>query len=148
MRIRDPNSGRRKISAASLRILLLFESWLLAMSPVRPLTPKPYWHGEAAADACAAGSTCQIGGFLRTSTQVLWFSEQFFLKDFEKLGLQLAEDLQRHITSFEALAQIGLLFLAAHSFPAHRFPICLRTLSDNTGAESGSTKLWSMTYPL
>ena len=52
------------------------------------------------------------------------------------------------ITSFEALAQIGLLFLAAHSFPAQRFPICLRTLSDNTGAESGSNKLWSMTYPL
>ena len=71
-----------------------------------------------------------------------------FLADFERLGLQLGEDLQRYITSFETLAQIGLLFVAAHSYPAHRFPICLRTLSDNTGAESGSNKLWSMTYPL
>ena len=57
-----------------------------------------------------------------------------FLTDFEKLGLQLAEDLQRHITAFETLAQIALLFLAARSYPAHRFPIFLCTLSDNTGA--------------
>ena len=27
-------------------------------------------------------------------------------------------------------------------------PICLKGLSDNSGAESGSNKLWSMTYPL
>ena len=27
-------------------------------------------------------------------------------------------------------------------------PICLKSLSDNSGAESGSNKLWSMTYPL
>ena len=98
MRIRDPNSSRRKISAASLRILHLFESWLLAMSPMRPLTPKPYWFGEAAADACASGSVCQIGGFIRTTIQVFWFSEQLLLTDFERLGLQLAEDLQRQFT--------------------------------------------------
>ena len=30
----------------------------------------------------------------------------------------------------------------------HRMPICLRSLSDNSGAESGSNNLWSMTYPL
>ena len=27
-------------------------------------------------------------------------------------------------------------------------PICLKSLRDNSGAESGSNKLWSMTYPL
>ena len=27
-------------------------------------------------------------------------------------------------------------------------PVCLKSLSDNSGAESGSNKLWSMTYPL
>lgn len=148
MHIRDPNSHRRKVSASSLRILDLFESWLSGMSPLKPLTPKPYWYGEAAADACASGTTCQIGGFLRTPSQTCWFSEKFVLADFERLGLQLSEDLQRHITCFETLAQIGLLFSASRLFPAHRFPICLRTLSDNTGAESGSNKLWSMSYPL
>ena len=68
MRIRDPQSNRRHISEASLRILGLFDTWLRALSPMRPLTPKRYWSGECAADACAAGSTCQIGGFLSGRT--------------------------------------------------------------------------------
>ena len=148
MRIRDPQSNRRHISEASLRILGLFETWLQALSPMRPLTPKRYWNGECAADACAAGPTCQIGGFLRQNDQRMWFSEQFGISDFENLGLQVSQDHQRHITCFEALAQIALLFIASRVFPAHRFPLCLKTLSDNTGAESGSNRLWSMSYPL
>jgi hypothetical protein len=43
---------------------------------MKPLTPKKYWDGEAAADACASGSTCEIGGFVKAATgQVYWFSE-------------------------------------------------------------------------
>ena len=128
--------------------LSLFEQWIGALSPVRPLMPKKYWTGECAADACAAGETCQMGGFLRYDKTILWFSEKFTFTDFESLGLTVSKDLQRHITCFETLAQIALLFIASRVFPAHRFPICLRTLSDNSGAESGSNKLWSMSYPL
>ena len=148
MRIKDPHSKRRTLSEASLRILEIFETWLKALSPLRPLTPKVYWQGSAAADACAAGSKCQIGGFLQQGDTKHWFCEQFTVSDFEKLGLRVSQDLQRHITCFEALAQIALLFIASRTFPAHRFPLCLKTLSDNTGAESGSNKLWSMSYPL
>ena len=148
MRIRDPNSNRRHISESSHRIMDLFESWLGALSPVRPLMPKKYWTGECAADACAAGETCQIGGFLRYDQKNIWFSEKFTFLDFTNLGLAVSKDLQRHITCFETLAQLALLFIASRVFPAHRFPICLRTLSDNSGAESGSNKLWSMSYPL
>ena len=56
--------------------------------------------------------------------------------------------MQRSISAFETLAQIALLFGTSKFFPAHRMPICLKSLSDNSGAESGSNKLWSMTYPL
>ena len=148
MRIRDLHSNRRHISEASLRILGLFETWLKALSPMQPLTPKRYWDGECAADACAAGSTCQIGGFLKYNSVQFWFSEKFEVSDFVSLGLQVSQDLQRHITCFETLAQIALLFIASRVFPAHRFPPCVKTLSDNTGAESGSNRLWSMSYPL
>ena len=149
MRIRDPHSNRRHISEASLRILgLLFETWLQTLSPMGPLTPKRYSNGECAADACAAGSTCQIGGFLQYNHSKFWFAEKFGVSDFEQLGLQVSQDLQRHITCFETLAQIALLFIASRMFPAQRFPLCLKTLSDNTGAESGSNRLWSMSYPL
>ena len=81
-------------------------------------------------------------------TRQIFGSEKFTFADFESLGLTVSRDLQRHITCFETLAQIALLFIASRVFPAHRFPICLRTLSDNSGAESGSNKLWSMSYPL
>ena len=148
MRIRDPDSNRRNLSDSSMRIMHLFASWLQLLSPLRPLTPKRYWKGECAADACAAGGTCQIGGFLRCNNQQFWFSDIFTVSDFTALGLQLSDELQRYITCFETLAQIALLFIASRVFPAHRFPICLRSLSDNTGAESGSNKLWSMSYPL
>ena len=87
MRIRDPHSNRRHISEASLRILGLFETWLQTLSPMRPLTPKRYWDGECAADACAAGSTCQIGGFLKHNGMQMWFSEEFGVSDFVSLGL-------------------------------------------------------------
>ena len=119
------------------------------MSPMKPLTPKAYWPGEAAADACASGSTCGIGGFLKSPTgQIYWFSENYPHADFSALDVDLDSDMQRSISSFETLAQIALLFVTARFFPAHRMPICLKTLSDNTGAESGSNKLWSMSYPL
>ena len=42
MKLRDPNSIRQTISAKPLRIMQRFTLWLLAMSPIRPMTPKPY----------------------------------------------------------------------------------------------------------
>ena len=61
--------------------------------------------------------------------------------------VNLEPEMQRSISSFETLAQIALLFVTARFFPSHRVPICLKSLSDS-GAESGSNKLWNMTYPL
>jgi len=87
----------------------------MGVSPSRPMRAKPSWNGIAAADACAAGSFCQIGGFIRP---------------------------------FETLAQIALVWLVATSFPGFRIPICLKSLSDNTGAESVSNKLFTTTHPL
>ena len=149
LRIRDPNSSKRTISEHSMRIMHQFISWVSHMSPMRPLTPKPYWPGYAAADACASGTTCGIGGFIKSpNNRVIWFSEIYSHEDFSKLQVQLSEDMQRSISAFETLAQMAILFTAAKFFPAHRVPICLKSLSDNSGAESGSNKLWSMTLPL
>ena len=49
----------------SLRVLKLFDHSLMGVPPSRPMRAKPYWNGIAAADACASGSYCQIGGFIR-----------------------------------------------------------------------------------
>ena len=149
LRIIDPASTKRKLSPSSLRIVQSFTQWISGLSPMRPLTPKSYWPGIAAADACAAGNTCEIGGFVQSDAgQIYWFSEIYSHEDFSKLNIELDSEMQRSIAAFETLAQIALLFVTARFFPAHRMPICLRSLSDNSGAEAGSNKLWSMTYPL
>ena len=118
-------------------------------SPLKPLSSKKYWDGEAAADACASSTTCEIGGFVKSAGgQVYWFSEIYSHSDFMQLDVELNAEMQRSILAFETLAQIALLFVTSKFFPAHRMPICLKSLSDNSGAESASNKLWSMTYPL
>ena len=100
-------------------ILILFETWLMAS--FRAMTPNLI--GQAllvkSADSCAATRSC-------------WSSKHLFWPIFERL----AYNFQKTFSSTSP----------AISFPAHRFPICRRTLSDNTGAESGSNKLW--THPL
>ena len=121
----------------------------MGIPPTRPMRAKPYWNSMAAADACASGSYCQIGGFIRhhSGTQ-FWFSEKKSHEDFKNLNVHLDPNMQRSIASFETLAQIALVWLVAKSFPGFRFPICLKSLSDNTGAESVSNKLFTTTHPL
>ena len=148
MRIRDPNSSRRQVSADSLRILTMFSDWFDVMPPVRSMFPKPLWHGEAAADACASGNECQIGGFVHTPDgQTKWFSERFNKLDFDTQKIPVQSDLQRNITCFETLAQMALLYLVSRSFPGFRLPLRIRTVSDNTGAEAGSNKLFTTSFP-
>ena len=77
LRIINPNSSKRKLRPDSLRVLKLFDHWLMGIPPSRPMRAKPYWNGLAAADACASGSYCQIGGFIRHQSGVqFWFSEK------------------------------------------------------------------------
>ena len=149
MRVRDHQSTRRSTGESSQRVLSMFEQWLFALHPLRPLRPKQYWYDDAAADACAARNSCQIGGFVRSrNIGSVWFSERFTHDDFQALNLDLDVNMQRSISCFEALAQIALLFCASRRFPGHRFPVCIKSLSDNTGAEAGSNKMFSMSRPM
>ena len=149
LRVCDPSSGKRKLSVHSHRVLKMFQSWLEFLPPLRPMQRKRYWHGAAAADACASGSACQIGGFIRSSDgNTLWFSERFEHTDFPLDKVPLEPEMQKHITCFETLAQIALLVMTAQSYPSCRVPICLKSLSDNTGAESGSNRMFTTSSPL
>ena len=149
LRIKDPASSRRTVREDSYRILKLFDDWLAHLVPCRSMAPKPYWNGSAAADACAAGDYCQLGGFIQhESGHCLWFSEKFTHQDFSRLPFQLEADMQKSIASFETLAQIGLVILVAAFHPGARLPVCLKSLSDNTGAEAVSNKCFTTTKPL
>eukprot|EP00435_Cladocopium_sp_Y103_P057137 s317_g19.t1 len=149
LRIRDPHSSKRKLSQPSLRVLNLYERWLGKVSPLRSMWPKPTWSGLCVADAYAAGSKCGIGGAIFfPSGSCSWFSLQMTSDDFSQLRIPLHDDLQKDISALETLAQMALVFITMHSFPGARIPIRLPTLSDNTGAESVSNKLFTTQMPM
>ena len=149
VRIMDPQSTKRSISKDSKRILLMFQSWLKYSSPVISMNPKPPWSGEAAADACASKDKCQIGGFLKFSNgDIRWFSEHWECKDFHALDIPVSADMQKDISCYETLAQIGLLFTLCNLLPSQRFALTLRSQSDNTAAESTSNSLFTTKSPL
>ena len=58
--------------------------------------------------------------------------------DFAQLDIELNPEMQRSISAFETLAQIAL-FSVTSNFFLHI--ACLKSLSDNSGAESESNKL-------
>ena len=149
LRIRDPNSSKRKLSASSIRILHLYSQWLQNLSPVRSMWPKPIWQGLCVADAFAAGMKAGIGGAIfLPSGACTWFSLQLQHSDFKSLNIPIHEDLQKDIASLETLAQIALVFITIQQFPGARIPIKIPTLSDNTGAEAVSNKLFTTNLPL
>ncbi len=148
MRIRDPGTDKRILTKNSLRVLALYQHWLEHSSPLVPLRPRPLWCGFAAADAFANANVCGIGGFIRTTShQCFWFSERFVKHDFTALQIPIEDDLQKIISVLELLAQIAIVFTLARTFPGHRVPIRINSFSDNTGAESGSNKLFTMKHP-
>ena len=149
LRIRDKNSSRRRLSPASQRSLDLYDQWLSRIAPLVSLWPKQPWKGLCVADAYASGSFAGIGGVVNFPCgHNSWFSLPLKLSDFERLQIPIHQDLQKDISSLETLAQIGLLYVVALKQPGFRMNIRVPALSDNTGAESVSNKLFTTTMPL
>lgn len=148
MRIHNPASPKRKFSVDSQRIWSVCSDWLSNVFLQRPMRRKDYWPGKAEADASASGDVAQLGGFIQHANgSIFWFSESFTFADFHQLGIPVNADLQRNITSMDTLAPMALVFIISRIFPARRIPICLRSLSDNARAESGSNKLFATSMP-
>ena len=149
LRIRDPNSSKRKLSPDSQRILMMYQQWLDVLPPVVSMWPKPCWEGTCVADAFAHGQECGIGGFVEfLPTRRIWFSLRLHAADFTSLKIPMHDDLQKDISSLETLAPIALAHIVVRHLPGHRIPVRISTLSDNTAAVSLSNKLFSTHMPL
>ena len=96
--------------------------WLRALAgtgKVRSLIPKPQLHVTCAGDAQASKSEVGYGGWMAfrlasaaepiKEYECIWFQERAAASDFPQ-EFELGDDLQRHITCFETLAQIGLVY--------------------------------------
>jgi hypothetical protein len=78
----------------------MYQEWLKQATPLVSMNPKFPCAGEAAADACAHGDSCQVGGFLRFSNgDMRWFSEQWTSADFLALDIPVHSDMQKDISS-------------------------------------------------
>lgn len=146
LRLRDPATTKRNLSADSVRILKMYQRWLQSISLVKCLRPKGLWTGECAADACAHSDVTQIGGFVRFPHGITrWFCEKFSYSDFVALNIPVTQDMQKCIASF---AQMAILFIFGQSSPGFRYPLRIPSLTDNSGTEAGGNKLFSTKSPM
>ena len=107
LRIRDPSLTKRTLSSASTRIIQYFQQWVSGLSPMKPLTPKAYWPGYAAADACASGTTCGIGGFVQSiDGTVYWFSEIYSHSEFADLDVELDQECNAQFQLLKLLLRL------------------------------------------
>lgn len=102
---------------------------------------------RAAADAFADSKEFGIGGWIITSSQVLWFSEQFNIDQLRTFLPGLQKDAQKYISAFEVLAQLALLLMAIRQLASQELQLCLPSSSDNTGAEAGINKMLTTKEP-
>jgi hypothetical protein len=64
------------------------------------------------------------------------------------LEIPVTKDMQKCIACFETLAQMATLFKFSRSSPGFRYPLRISSLTDNSGAEAGGNKFFSMTSPM
>ena len=102
---------------------------------------------KAAADAFAHDNAFGIGGWIITSSQIVWFSEQYTMEDLRNHLPDLTKDAQKYICAFEVLAQLALVVVAARKLNLQNLSVTLPTASDNTAAEAGINKLLTTRWP-
>ena len=132
----------------SLRTLQMFSDWMQHMTPIRSIWLSFTCDFFAAADVCAHGQMAQIGGFIKISNRIIWFSERFTPQDFYSLDVEVNHDMQRDIACYETLAQLAVIKLMSQHIPAQRYSLRISSLSDNTGAEAGVNSLFATKIPL
>ena len=132
VRIRDPNTDKRKLST---------ESSLLASIPLNQCCHLTI---NAAADAFATDDSMGIGGWVKLHSSTYWFSHTWSRADLQQC-LPITRQLQRYITSWEALAQLCIILAAFQKCETRPGIIDIQPGSDNTGAEANINHGFSTT---
>ena len=125
--------------------------WLLdtfSSSPWRPLADPPCLICLAAAAARADGDLVGIGGWMVTSSALVWFGETWTVSELRHYWPFLTKKAQTYIASFETLAQLVLIQAAHYRLRYQHASFKLPSGSDNTAAEAGSNTLFSTAWPL
>ena len=147
VRITVPNQTHFSLTKETMWKLQWFLEILRRQVHIYPLAQPTPSILRAAADAFAEGDHFGIGGWIITAKQVVWFSEQFTMKELRKWKPGLTKDAQKYISGFEILAQLALLITATEHILSAHMQIALPTSSDNTSAESSINRQLSTKEP-
>ena len=147
VRLSDPARAEIHLRNESRQALLWLSS-CFTHDQLRTMRQSPVLHCMAAADAMAEGELVGIGGWISTSSQLLWFSESWHMTEVRKFWPALVKHAQAYIACFETLAQLALAMLAYRRLQSKHFKFVLPSASDNTAAEAGVNKLFTTTEPL
>ena len=105
LRMRDPNTDKRKLSDESKQTLQRILKSLLPLLSSIPFNR--YCHLTINA-AAATDDTMGIGGWVTIQSSTFWFSQIWNKSDLLTF-LPVTKDLQRYITSCEAVAQLCII---------------------------------------
>ena len=147
IRIAGPCQTSFKLSKEARAKLQWFQSIIHRQCHVFSIPIPPTKILRAAADAFAEHQNFGIGGWIITSKQVCWFSEQFTMDELRRFLPNLQKDAQKYISAFEILAQLVLLMMAKECLQCDKLEICIPSSSDNTSAESSLNRLLSNKEP-
>ena len=147
IRMACPQQATFSLSREAVAKIRWFLSLLQRTNHVFPIPRPTPLTLRAAADAFAEGDQFGIGGWIITSSQVCWFSEQFQMSQLRQLLPALVKDAQKYIASFEILAQLALLTMASEHLCCDQMELCIPASSDNTAAESSINRSLSTKQP-
>ncbi len=135
VRLRDPSTGKRKLSDESKQTLKWILTSLLPLLSSIPLNRFCPLTINAAADAFADEESMGMRGWVNIQSSKYWFSQIWSTKDLE-IFLLIKKALQRYITSWEALAQLCINITVFQKCETRPGIIHIQSGSDNTGAEA------------
>ena len=144
VRLRDPLIDKRKLSTESQNTLSWVQQSLLPMLQSIPLNRCSHMTIEAAADAFAHADSMGIGGWINIGQTRYWFSQLWNKPDLESY-LPIHRELQRYISSWEALAQLCVILAVNKKCECRPGLISIQSGSDNTGAEANINHGFSTT---
>ena len=144
VRLRDPLIDKRKLSTESQDTLSWVQHSLLPMLRSIPLNRCSHLTIEAAADAFAQADSMGIGGWINIGHTRYWFSQLWKKPDLESY-LPIHKELQRYISSWEALAQLCIILSVNKKCECRPGLISIQSGSDNTGAEANINHGFSTT---
>ena len=99
----------------------------------------------ATADAMAAADMAGLGGVAFNDSSCVWFRFCITLSEAASVWPWVGNNMQKHIATWELLAQFALTFCIASMLPLGHQPVRCHQGTDNSAADASPAKGLSMT---